>query len=135
MVPYRGNVDYEFKWAKIGDLCRDRYQSLCNFLICEAGDICDSGHNLSVILCSEHIVKFFQQLRQRVAEALTGFPESAFLVEGRVVEIIQLDAEAGGDGVEDKVAHGESWVKSFHRAAKSVSDMKSADRVSGKSLA
>jgi hypothetical protein len=51
--------------------------------------------------CGERLVKFFQQLRQRVAEELMGFPEAAFLVEGRVVEVVQLDAEAGGDGVED----------------------------------
>ena len=40
------------------------------------------------------LVQFFQQLWQLIAKELMGFPEAALLEEGRVVEVVQFDAEA-----------------------------------------
>ena len=53
--------------------------------------------------CGERFVQFFEKFRQMVAEELVGLSEAAFLVEGCVVEVIEFDAEAGGDVVADEV--------------------------------
>ncbi len=51
----------------------------------------------------EGLVQFFEELGQMVAEELVGFSEAAFLIEGCVVEVIEFDAETGGDVVADEV--------------------------------
>lgn len=56
---------------------------------------------------SENLIQFLQQGREGVAEELVGFAKAAALAEGRVFEILGVDAEAGGDVVADEVEPGE----------------------------
>ena len=53
--------------------------------------------------CHEDSVQFLKQFRQLVTEQLIGFAESAFLAEGRIIEVVGVDAQAGGDVVADQV--------------------------------
>ena len=46
-------------------------------------------------LAADDSLSFSSSLDNGVAKELMDFPEAAFLVEGRVVEIVQPDAEAG----------------------------------------
>src|SRR5450631_3640466 len=56
--------------------------------------------------CRQHLIKFIEQLGQILTEKLMGFAETAALVEGGVIEVGRLNAEAGGDVVADESEPG-----------------------------
>jgi len=53
--------------------------------------------------CGKRGVQFFDQREEAIAEQLMRFAESAALAKWRVIEIVRLDAHAGGDVVADEV--------------------------------
>jgi hypothetical protein len=56
---------------------------------------------------SKRPVKFIKQLRELLAEELMRFAETSALREGRVAEVVGVDAQAGGDVVADEAEPGE----------------------------
>ena len=51
----------------------------------------------------QYLIQFIEQLREIVAEELMGFTQAAPLAEGRIIEIVRLDAETRGDVVADEL--------------------------------
>lgn len=65
-----------------------------------------NGRLIRTGLCRENLVEFVQQFRKLFPKQLMCLAESAALDERRVIEIVRLDAQAGGDVVADQMQPG-----------------------------
>ena len=67
---------------------------------------CATSNLVSLVSCGQCGVQFVQQWEQVIPEQLVGFAQATALRKRSVIEIVRLDAQAGGDVVTDEIEPG-----------------------------